>query len=171
MQRIYFLIPDIETCQAIVSELEQANIEEKHIHLVAAENASLDELPEASLLQKSDFLAAFERGIPLGAASGLLAGLVTIIVPGGVAMGGGALLACIAAGAGVGSWMGSMVALDIPNSRHRDFQQAIERGEFLMLIDVAKDRVIEIENLVMLHHPNAELEKVEPRVLSVPPGY
>jgi hypothetical protein len=40
-----------------------------------------------------------------------------------------------------------------------------------MLIDVAKDRVIEIENLVMLHHPNAELEKVAPRVLSVPPGY
>lgn len=131
----------------------------------------MDDLPEASLLQKSDFLAAIERGIPLGAASGLLAGLIALAVPGGLAMGGGAILACVAAGAGVGSWMGSMVALDIPNSRHKDFQQAIDRGEFLMLIDVPKNRVIDIENLVVLHHPNAELEKVEPRVLSAPPGY
>ena len=65
----------------------------------------------------------------------------------------------------------SMVALDIPNSRHKDFQEAIDSGEFLMLIDVPKNRVIDIEKLVMLHHPNAELEKVEPRVLNTPPGY
>ncbi len=171
MQRIYFLIPDIETCRIVVRELEQASVEEKHIHIVAAADVSLEDLPEASLLQKSDFLAAVERGIPLGAVSGLLAGLVTLAVPGGVALGGGALLACMAAGAGVGSWMGSMVALDIPNSRHRDFQQAIDSGEFLMLIDVPGNRVIEIEKLVMQHHPNAELERVEARVLSTPPGY
>lgn len=171
MQRIYFLVPDIETSRTIVAELKQADVAEKHIHIVAAEDVALEELPEASLLQKSDFLAAIERGIPLGATAGLLAGLVTIVVPGGVAMGGGALLASMAAGAGVGSWMGSMVAVDIPNSRHRDFQEAIDRGEFLMLIDVPKERVIEIESLVMTHHPNAELEKVEARVLNVPPGY
>jgi hypothetical protein len=171
MQRIYFVVPDLETSRTIVTELEQAEIAEKHIHIVAAENVSLEDLPEASLLQKSDFLAALERGIPLGAVTGLLAGLVTIIVPGGVAMGGGALLASMAAGAGVGSWLGSMVALDIPNSRHRDFQQAVERGEFLMLIDIPKERVAEIEKLVLAHHPNADLEKVEARILNVPPGY
>jgi hypothetical protein len=64
-----------------------------------------------------------------------------------------------------------MAALSIPNSRHREFQQAIDEGELLMLIDVPKDRVIEIENLVITHHPKAELEKVEPRALNVPPGY
>lgn len=171
MQRIYFLVPDIDTSRTIVTELKEAEVEEKHIHIVAADNVSLEELPEASLLQKSDFLAAVERGIPLGAAAGLLAGLVTIVVPGGVAMGGGALLATMAAGAGVGSWMGSMVALDIPNSRHREFQQAIDRGEFLMLIDVPKERVLEIENLVLAHHSGAELERVEARALNIPPGY
>lgn len=171
MQRIYFLVPDIETSRTIVTELKEAEVEEKHIHIVAADNVSLEELPEASLLQKSDFLAAVERGIPLGAAAGLLAGLVTIVVPGGVAMGGGALLATMAAGAGVGSWMGSMVALDIPNSRHREFQQAIDRGEFLILIDVPKERVLEIENLVLAHHSGAKLERVEARALNIPPGY
>lgn len=171
MQRIYFLVPDIETSRTIVNELKEAGLEEKYIHIVAADDVPLKELPEASLLQKSDFLAAVERGIPLGAAAGLLAGLVTLVVPGGVAMGGGALLATMAAGAGVGTWLGSMVALDIPNSRHREFQEAIEKGELLMLIDAPKERVLEIENLVLAHHPNAELERVEARILNIPPGY
>ena len=171
MQRIYFLVPDIETSRTIVAELKQADVEEKHIHIVAAAGVALEDLPEASLLQKSDFLPALERGIPLGAATGLLVGLVSIVVPGGIVMGGGALLACMAAGAGVGSFMGSMIALEIPNSRHKDFQQAIERGAFLMLIDVPKARVIEIESLVLALHPNAELEKVEARALNIPPGY
>jgi hypothetical protein len=171
MQRIYFLLPDIQTCRAIVTELRQSDVEEKHIHLIGSGDVSLEDLPEASLLQKSDFLPAIERGIPLGAAAGLLGGLVTLVVPGGVAMGGGALLACMAAGAGVGSWMASMVALDIPNSRHREYQNAIDNGEFLILIDVPKERVVEIEELVMQHHPNAELETVEARALKIPPGY
>lgn len=92
-------------------------------------------------------------------------------VPGGLTIGGGAILACMAAGAGVGSWMGSMVALDIPNSRHRDFQEAVEEGELLMLVDVPKERVDEIERLILEHHPEAELERVEARLLNVPPGY
>lgn len=171
MQRIYFLVPDLVTTRAIVDEAKAAGIEEHHIHIIGAENAPLEDLPEASLLQKSDFLAAIERGIPLGAATGLLAGLVTIVVPGGVAMSGGALLASMAAGAAVGSWMGSMVALDIPNSRHRDLQEAIEQGKFLMLIDVPKDRVAWTEEMVLKYHPEAELEKVEARILNVPPGY
>jgi glutamate synthase domain-containing protein 3 len=92
-------------------------------------------------------------------------------IPGGLTIGGGAILVIMAAGAGVGSWMGSMVALDIPNSRHRDFQEAVDKGEVLMLIDVPKDRVEEIERLVLDHHPEAELERAEARILEAPPGY
>lgn len=171
MQRIYFLIPDKNLTRKIVTEIEAAGIAEKNIHIIAAEGVEMEDLPEATLLQKSDFVAALERSLPVGAATGLMAGLVTMVVPGGVALSGGALLACMAAGAGIGSWMGSMVALDIPNSRHRDFQQAVARGEFLMLIDTPKDRVEDIENLVLQHHPEAVLERVEPSVLSQPPGY
>jgi hypothetical protein len=171
MQRIYFLVPDKDLAKKIVTEVEAAGIAEKHIHIIAAENVEMEDLPEATLLQKSDFVAAIERGLPVGAATGLLAGLVTMAIPGGVALSGGAILACMAAGAGIGSWMGSMVALDIPNSRHRDFQQALDNGEFLMLLDTPKDRVQDIETLILQHHPEAELERVEPSVLSKPPSY
>jgi hypothetical protein len=168
MLRIYFLVPDLVTTHAIVDEAKAAGVEERHIHVIGPANVPLEDLPEASLLQKSDFLHAIERGLPLGAATGLLAGLVTIVVPGGVAMSGGALLASMAAGAGIGSWMASMVALDIPNSRHEKFQEAIEQGSFLMLIDVPKDRVGEIEEMVIRHHPEAEFERVGARILNAP---
>jgi hypothetical protein len=171
MQRIYFLVPDKRLTQNIVTEVEAAGIAERHIHVIAAENVELEDLPEASLLQKSDFLSALERGLPVGAATGLLTGLVTLVIPGGVALSGGALLACMAAGAGIGSWMGSMVALDIPISRHREFQEAVDSGSFLMLLDVPKDRVQDIEDLILRHHAEAELGRVEPSVLSKPPGY
>tara|TARA_R110000823_G_scaffold119998_17_gene244518 strand:+ start:18830 stop:19345 length:516 start_codon:yes stop_codon:yes gene_type:complete len=171
VQRIYFLVPSLEISRSIVAELKQNGLEEKHIHILGASDVSLDELPEATLLQKSDFLPAIERGIPLGAFSGLLAGLVALAVPGGIVVGGGALLVCMAAGALVGSLMGSMVALDIPNSRHRDFQQAIETGQFLMLVDTPKKRVEEIETLILTHHPDAELERVEARILAEVPAY
>ena len=168
MRRIYFLVPDIKTVHAIVDEVRAAGVEERHLHVIGPENVPLEDLPEASLLQKSDFLPAIERGIPIGAVTGLLAGLVTVVVPGGVAVGGGALLACMAAGAGVGTLMGSMVALDIPNSRHRQYQDAIDTGSFLMLIDVPAARVSELEDLVLNHHPEAELERVGARVLNAP---
>jgi hypothetical protein len=168
MRRIYFLVPDLATTHAIVDEAKAAGIEERHLHVIGPENVPLEDLPEASLLQKSDFLPAIERAIPLGAATGLLAGLVTIVVPGGVAMSGGALLATMAAGAGVGTLMGSMVAVDIPNSRHEEFAEAIEQGMFLMLIDVPADRVAEIEEMVTKHHPDAEFKRVGARVLNAP---
>ncbi len=77
MQRIYFLVPNKALTEKIVAEVEAAGVVEKHIHIIAAEGVELDSLPEATLLQKSDFVAALERGLPVGAATGLLAGLVT----------------------------------------------------------------------------------------------
>jgi hypothetical protein len=168
MRRIYFLVPDLAVTRAIVDEAKSAGVEERHIHVVGPANVPMEDLPEASLLQKSDFLHAIERAVPLGAATGLVAGLVTIVVPGGVAMGGGALLAVMAAGAGVGSLMSGLVALDIPNSRHAAYQESIDQGMFLMLIDVPQERVDELKEMVLKHHPEAEFERVGARVLNAP---
>jgi hypothetical protein len=83
-------------------------------------------------------------------------------------MSGGALLATMAAGAGVGTLMGSMVAVDVPNSRHKQFAEAIEQGMFLMLIDVPADRVAEVKEMVAKRHPEAEFEQIGARILKGP---
>ena len=155
-----------------MAELVANDLPEKNIHLIANESTSLKELPEATLMQKSDFIAAVERGIPIGGTTGLLAGLVAMAIPGfGAVVSGGMLIGVTLAGAGVGTLLSSMVALEIPNSRHKAFQDAIDKGEILMLVDIPKDKVGHITELVIRHHAEAELEDIEPRTPLLPPGY
>jgi hypothetical protein len=164
MRRIYFLIPNTVIAGAIVDELLLERVEERHIQIVAKTGTPLGELPEASVLESSDFYPALEQGIALGGVTGLLSGLVAVAVPTGLVLGGGAVLAITLAGAGVGGLMSSMVGISADSRRIEDYQSAIDRGELLLIIDVPRERVEEIETIVLKHHPEVELEGVDPHV-------
>jgi hypothetical protein len=164
MRRIYCLIPNTVIARAIVDELLLERVEERHIHIVAKPGTPLGNLPEASVLESSDFYPALEQGIALGGVTGLLAGLVAVAIPTGLVLGGGAVLAITLAGAGVGGLMSSMVGISADSRRIEDYQAAIDRGELLLMIDVPRERVEEIESIVMKHHPEVELEGVDPHV-------
>ncbi len=169
MRRIYFLVPDITTTKKIVDDLLLARIEEKHIHVIAKRGTPLEDLPEANLLQKSDFVPAVEQGVALGGATGLLAGLVAVALPpASTVIAGGVLLATTLAGAGVGSWLGGMVGMSVGNRRTKEFEDEIEAGKLLVLVDVSADRVNEIEDRVKQHLPQVEVEQTEPRVPAFP---
>lgn len=169
MRRIYFLVPEIETTRKIVDELLLAKIEEKHIHVIAKSSTPLEDLPEASLLQKSDFVPAVQQGIALGGATGLLAGLVAIALPPASAViAGGVLLATTLAGAGIGSWVSGMIGVSLGNRRIQEFEEEIEAGKLLVLADVPDDRVDEIEDRVRQHLPQIEVMRTEPKVPAFP---
>ena len=131
MRRIYFLVPDISATKRIVNELLLARIEEKHIHVIAKRGTPLEDLPEASLLQKSDFVPAVQQGLALGGSTGVLAGLVAVALPpASTVVAGGILLASALAGAGVGAWVSGLVGMSIGNRRIKEFEDAIEAGKF-----------------------------------------
>lgn len=163
MRRIYFLVPTVTSARAIVDELLLARVEQRHIHVVAREGTPMEDLPEAGVAQSSDLIPAIEKGVAAGGLSGLLAGALAVTFPpAGLVLGGGAVLGLAAFGAGFGAWMASMVGIGLPSGRLEKFQGAIEAGELLMMIDVPRERVEEIEALVRSHHPEAELEGIEP---------
>lgn len=169
MRRIYFLAPNVVSAKAIVNELLLARIEERHIHVLAKEGTALEDLPEAKLAQSSDLIPSLERGAAAGGLMGLLAGVVAVTVPpAGLVIGGGALLGLTLFGAGFGAWMSSMVGVGLPSSRLTNFEAAIARGELLLMLDVPHGRVEEIEALVKRHHPEAELEGLEPNIPEFP---
>jgi hypothetical protein len=171
MRRLYFLIPTVDSAKTIVDELLLARIEERHIHIAAKDHHALTEahLPEANLLQESDFVPAVERGLAIGGATGVVAGIAAIAIPGvGLALGGGAILGIGLAGAGVGAWISSMIGISAPSSRLTSFEEAIEKGSLLMMVDVPKARVEEISKLVKSHHPEAEIEGTEPVIPAFP---
>lgn len=169
MRRIYFLVPDIAVTKRIVDELLLARIEERHIHVIAKRGTELEDLPEANLLQKSDFIPAVERGLAVGGSAGALAGLVAVALPpASTVLAGGVLLASTLVGAGVGAWAGSLIGVSTGSSRIKQFEAAVEAGQLLVLADVPKSRVEEIEARIKKHLPQVEIEGTEPIIPAFP---
>jgi hypothetical protein len=169
MRRIYFLLPEEHSRQTIVNELLLMRVEWRHIHMIANHDVPLKDLPEATLAQRSDLLPALARGTAAGGLTGILAGLVALAFPpAGLTIAGGAVVAITLCGAGFGAWTATMIGVDVPNTRLRRFEQAIEKGELLMMIDVAKDRVEEIEEMIRSHHAEAEIQGTDPTIPAFP---
>ena len=171
MRRLYFLVPTVESATQIVDELLLARVDERHIHIAAKDHHLLHDanLPEANLLQESDFIPAVEKGLAVGGGTGILAGLVAMTFPpAGLVLGGGAILGLGVVGAGFGAWVSGMIGISIENSQLKEFEQAIEDGQLLLMIDVPKNRVDEVTGSVKKHHPEAEIEGTEPTIPAFP---
>lgn len=169
MRRLYFTLPDVNTARTVVDELLLKRIASSHIHVLAREGIAMDDLPEASLFQKSDIIPAVERGLVVGGITGILAGIVIVsIPPAGLTLSGGAILGAGLAGAGIGAWVSSMIGVDVPNTQIQQFENAIEAGEILMMVDIPKDSVAEIEALIYGHHPSAGAGGTEPHIPAFP---
>lgn len=159
MEKLYFLTPDLTSTHAIVNDLRAIGIGDQNIHLVANDQTTLEELPEASMLKESDLIPALQRGAAIGGATGLLAGLAAVAIPpAGLVFGGGAILATTLAGAGFGAWASSMMGVSTPNSHLQQFEEAIAQGQILVLVETEADRVEEIQQLVRRHHPEADIK-------------
>lgn len=171
MRRLYFLIPTVDSATKIVDELLLARIEQRHIHIAAADHHALLQanLPEAGLLQESDFVPAVERGLAIGGATGILAGIAAVALPGvGLVLGGGAILGIGLAGAGLGAWASGMIGVSAPSSRLKEFESAIIEGNLLMMVDVPKQQVDEVTELIKKHHPEVDVEGTEPVIPAFP---
>lgn len=167
MRRIYFLAPNIEITHKIVDELHADGVEDQHIHILAKRDTPLEGLREAGITIKTDFISAAERGGALGGVTGLLAGLIGLRFAGFV-IAGGPILGVILAGATIGTLASGLSGMSMGNSKLKKFENAIEQGEFLMLVDIPKERIETISKLITKHHPEAEFEGIEPLM---PPSY
>lgn len=157
MNRIHLLLPDVNIAHRIVDRLLAADVEWHNIHILANPNISLEELPDADLPQKSDLLSALARGSAVGGLAGMLAGLVALsLPPAGVVIAGGALLGTTIGGAGIGAWAAALVGVSVPNSQLEQYEDAINRGELLLLVDTPQEREEELKSLIQLEYSAAD---------------
>ena len=167
MRRIYFLAPNIEITHKVVDELRTLGIEDHHLHILAKRDTPLEDLPEATEFQKTDFIPAVERGAALGATTGLLAGLVGLRFA-GFAIAGAPILGVLVFGGTIGAMMSGLAGLQVGNSRVKKYEDAIENGELLVMVDIPKEQIDEMSKVIIKHHPDAEFEGIEPLL---PPSY
>lgn len=167
MKRLCFLVPDVDSAHGIVDDIRGLGVKDSEIYVVANEDTPLGDLPDAGYIQESDFYPQLRRGAAMGGTVGIIGGLVAMRVAGAV-FGGAAVLLLGLIGAGFSALLASIAGSAFPNSRLSEFEEAIEAGHVLIIVDVPEARIEEIERLVNARHPEIEVEKLEARTPIVP---
>jgi hypothetical protein len=168
-RRLYFLLPDLKSARQVVNELLLARIEARRIHVLAQRGMDLEDLPEASVFQKTDVVHGAQVGVVLGAVGGALTGaLLVAFPPGGANLQLVTILIAALLGALFGFWVASLAGASVPNSRLQQFQGWIEQGKLLLMVDAPAGQADRITELVTRLHPEAVPGGTEPTIPAFP---
>ncbi|MGV6827318.1 MAG: DUF1269 domain-containing protein [bacterium] len=167
-RRLYFVVPTVAIAQQIEKELLLARIDSGRMHFMASEGTDLHDLPEATLAQKSDVVHGLEVGLVAGGGAGVFAGFGAMFFL-GVSSSTAAIMGMLAIfGALFGAWISALIGTSVPNSRLETFQKDLQEGHVLMMLDVPKERVHEVTDMVRMHHPDTDFSGVEPTIPAFP---
>jgi hypothetical protein len=159
-------LPDIPSAEDLMNELLLARIEQRRIHFLAARGLLPPQLPEATVLQKTDVVHGAELGMVIGGIAGTLGGLLVVFFPpGGASLQLVTVLLTALAGALFGAWASSLVASAVPNSQLARFAPALQAGRILMMVDVPMRSIGEVNELVRRRHPAAVAGGFEPTLV------
>ena len=158
--RIYFLVPDQKAAENIADSLYEEGVDQSQIQAVVNEDQRplASRIPEAGIIETSDITSAAKRGAGTGAFAGLLLGLVimSFLVPHMLlAIVTGALL--IVVGAIIGSWVATMIGVSVPNTKLHAFQEAIDQGKILLLVDINPNQADRLKKLMQTRYPDPDM--------------
>lgn len=168
--RLYYLLPDVAAAHAAMNELLLARIGPQHIHFMTAGKALPPELPEATLMQRTDIVRGAEMGMAAGAALGLLAGIGLLYYFDLDGAGAKAAVVVVASLLGLlfGAWASSMQGASLPNSRLSAFTPDLEAGRILLLADVRAGQVEQVETMMAERHPEMRFKGEESHIPTFP---
>lgn len=133
VRRVYST-SSLPAAQTAIRDIRDVGIEDDDISLIARSDIELERVPEHQKEAPTDFKHAALRGAGLGGATGLLAGLAAVAFPPlGLTIAGVALTTL--GGAAVGTWASALVGASLPDPICRRFEDEIEAGRILIVID------------------------------------
>ena len=168
-RRLYFVLPDLASTIQTANDLLLARVEDRYMHFLARRGMSLGALHEANYFQKSDLRHSMQLGFMFGGCGGFLVGLYIYLTPAeGMNLQLVTILIATVVGAMFGAWAASMIGISTPNTALKRFEKEIAEGHILLMVDVPKDRVAEIQALVHSRHPEASDHGIEPTMPAFP---
>ena len=165
-RRIYWLMPDLASARRAMDDLVWARVDVARIHFAGPEGMDMAGLHAANVWQTSDVVHAAKTGWAVGSACGIVVGLVAALlfpITGDGPEWEVAVLVALLGGV-VGAWSASMIGISIPSPRLQRFEGAIAQGRILLMVDLPRSRVRDIEALLRSSHPEARFEGEEPQV-------
>ncbi|MBB3232955.1 DUF1269 domain-containing protein [Halomonas stenophila] len=164
MSRLYFLTPDLDTTVNIAQELDELGLTREQVHVTGRDWQHLEErgVNNATLRQTSDVVHAAYRGVLYGAPlGGLLGVLVYFVLGSDIGVGAMAIIVGMAIGGGLfGVWVSTMVGVSVHDAKVDKYEDELERGAFLMMVDVSDQREERIRSIIHRHHPDVTIDKV-----------
>lgn len=152
LRRLYFLFPDEPHAQAAVDKLVDMDIPERRIHAVAR-NVELKTLPQATQRQKDDTAFRIEWFFWTANLAVFALAVIALII---ALIYAEFLWAMLAFSVMAISFIaGEQFVVHVPDVHLNEFNDALAHGEILLMIDVPKDRVVEIEDFVHHRYPVA----------------
>ena len=165
-RRIYWLMPDLASARRTMDDLVRARVDVARIHFAGPEGMDMAGLHAANVWQTSDVVHAAKTGWAVGSACGIVVGLLAALmfpIFGDDPEWEVAVLVAVVGGV-VGTWSASMIGISIPSPRLQRFEGAIAQGQILLMVDLPRSRVRDIEALLQSAHPEARFEGEEPRI-------
>jgi len=164
-RRLYFVLPNVDDAREVENDLLLAKISEDQMHFLGKRGTDLQDLPEATTTEKTDMWHGIKVGLVSGALTGALIGLILYFGRNFIGMNiePGIVLILFLVGAVFGVWVsGMLIGTSTPNVHLKEFNYDFKSGHILLMVDVAKDRVEEIRQLILKRHPDAEDHGIDP---------
>ena len=155
LRRLYLLVPTKPQAEAAVRELMGNHISRHHIHTIAKPGVDIDGLPEATVRQRSDAGARLERWLWDMNLVVFCAALALLAVSLWIANWPWALGALLVAVANVA--IGYRFASHLPHTHVEDCSVPLRHGEILLLVDVPRWRIPQVERKLRQSHPEVEI--------------
>jgi hypothetical protein len=152
-RRLYFIVPDEPQAARIVSDLEAAGVDRRHIHAIAGKGVTLEKLPAANEHQRHDTVWRLQRISWTGNLVLFAVAAIGLIISG---LQGSMIGALLSVAVMVLSFVGGFLfATRVPDTHLDEFRGVLAHHEMLLMVDVPKQRVAEIEELISRRHPEA----------------
>ncbi len=153
LRRLYFVVPDESHAMQIMTDLEAIGVGRGQVHAIPGKGVHLTQLPPATERQQHDAVWHLQRvlwNVNLGVFWAALAVLLTSIWFDSLAGALAAAAVMVATFFG-GAWF----AIRVPDVHLDEFRSTLAHGEILLMVDVPRRRVFEVEEVVERHHPEA----------------
>lgn len=136
--RHVFSTHDVAQARSAILALQEQAVTFDDISLVARSDIELDRIPDGLKEADSDFKPAALRGMGIGGATGLLAGLAAVVfTPIGITLAGAAAVGAM--GALVGGWSSALMGSALPDPVRQQFDDEISAGRVLVLVDAEEE--------------------------------
>lgn len=151
---------DMAHARKAIAALHMHGIGNDAISLVARSDVEMDRIPDTLKEADTDSVPAAVRGMELGGATGLLAGLAAVaFAPFGVTLAGAVAIGAM--GALVGGWSSALMGAALPDPVRQQFDDEIQAGRVLVLADVEDEQLAALRD-AMVEAGATDLDYVSP---------